>query len=179
MNFYRGLGKFEWGMASIGAGLCLFVMMMITVISVFGRYVLQTDLVPGAYNIIERVVFPLLIFWALPLAHREGVFPRLEIVADTLPFAARKLLALVVVTVELAIFLLLTWYVAKFAWAGYLSARTMQIGSSYYPLWPLLMMVPLAFGLMIIEMIAMLLRDGRALARGREDEAPNEQAPTA
>ncbi len=179
MNLYRGLGKFEWGMASIGAGLCLFVMMMITVISVFGRYVLQTDLVPGAYNIIERVVFPLLIFWALPLAHREGVFPKLEILADALPFAARKLLALFVVAIELAIFLLLTWYVGKFAWAGFTSARTMQIGSDYYPLWPLLMMVPLAFGLMIIEMIATLVRDGRALARGREDEAPNGQAPTA
>jgi TRAP-type C4-dicarboxylate transport system permease small subunit len=177
MNFYRRLGKLEWGMASIGAGLCLFVMMMITVISVFGRYVLQTDLVPGAYNIIERVVFPLLIFWALPLAHREGVFPRLEIVADALPFTARKLLAICVVTVELAIFILLTWYVAKFAWAGFASARTMQIGSDYYPLWPLLMMVPLAFALMIVEMIATLLRDGRALARGREDEPAKDQIP--
>ena len=159
MNFYKRLGSFEWGLASIGAGLCLFMMMMITVISVFGRYVLQTDLIPGSYNIIERVIFPLLIFWALPLAYREGVFPRLEILGDTVPTFWRALVSLFVLLVELAIFLLLLWYVGRFAWDGYLSSRTMQIGSGYWPIWPLLFMVPLAFALMIVEMLYLIGRD--------------------
>ena len=62
----------------------LFIMMMVTVISVAGRYFLQMDLIPGAYNIVERIIFPLLVFWALPIAHRDGMFPRLESFADAL-----------------------------------------------------------------------------------------------
>lgn len=77
-RLWKAIWHFEWGMASIGAGLCLLMMMMITVLSVFGRYVLHTDMIPGAYNIVERILFPLMVFWAMPLAHREKLFPRLE-----------------------------------------------------------------------------------------------------
>jgi hypothetical protein len=37
MNFYKTLGRIEGGMASIGAGVCLLAMIVITVISVVGR----------------------------------------------------------------------------------------------------------------------------------------------
>uniref|UniRef100_UPI0035691E84 hypothetical protein n=1 Tax=Hydrogenophaga sp. TaxID=1904254 RepID=UPI0035691E84 len=78
MHFWKTLGRIEGGMASIGAGLCLLAMIISTVISVVGRYILQQDILPGAYNLIERVAFPLIVFWAMPLAHREGSFPRFD-----------------------------------------------------------------------------------------------------
>ena len=153
-------------MASVGAGLCLLAMLLMTVISVFGRYVLGAELIPGAYNIIERLLFPLLVFWALPLAHREGTFPRLSVVQGALPPRARAAVAAIVLTGEVVVFTLLVWYVARFAWESFLSGRQMQIGTTYWPLFPVLVMVPLAFGLMLAEMVRLAVVEARkALSR--------------
>ena len=77
MSFWKTIDRIEGGMASVGAGLCLLAMIVITVLSVIGRYILQQDLIPGAYNLIERVTFPLIVFWAVPLAVGQGHLPAL------------------------------------------------------------------------------------------------------
>src|SRR5690606_35817249 len=136
MRFWRAIWAFEWGLAAIGAGSMLFIMMMVTVISVFGRYFLQMDLIPGAYNIVERILFPLLVFWALPVAHRDGLFPRLEMFADSQPPRRRALVGVVVLAVEIAIYAAFLWYVTRFVWGSIQTNRTMQIGTAFWPLWP-------------------------------------------
>ncbi|MGB3067355.1 MAG: TRAP transporter small permease [Ottowia sp.] len=161
MRFWKTIWAFEWGLAAIGAGLMLFIMMMVTVISVAGRYFLQMDLIPGAYNIVERIIFPLLVFWALPIAHREGMFPRLESFADALPPRRRACLSVFVLLVEIAVYAAFLWYIVRFVWGSIESNRTMQIGSDFLPLWPVLVMMPLAFGLMLLEMCRLLYRDIR------------------
>ena len=166
MRIWTWLGRFEGGMASVGAGLCLLAMMFMTVVSVFGRYLLGADLIPGGYNIIERLLFPLLVFWALPLAHREGTFPRLEMIRDALPPRAYAWVTAFVLGVEVIVFSLLLWYVAWFAWQGYASERQMQIGTTYWPLYPVLAMVPLSFGLMLVEMVRLVVADVREAFAG-------------
>ncbi len=165
MRIWTWLTRLEGGMASLGAGLCLLAMMVMTVVSVFGRYVLGVDLIPGGYNMIERLLFPLLVFWALPLAHREGTFPRLEMLQNALPPQAHAWVKVFVLTVETVVFSLLLWYVARFAWQGYASGRQMQIGTTYWPLYPVLAMVPLSFGLMLIEMVRLIVWDVRQALR--------------
>jgi TRAP-type C4-dicarboxylate transport system permease small subunit len=163
MRFWRAVWAFEWGLAALGAGSMLFIMMMVTVISVAGRYFLQMDLIPGAYNIVERILFPLLVFWALPIAHRDGLFPRLETFADAQPPRRRALIATVALVVEIAVYAVFLWYVSRFVWGSIVSNRTMQIGTNFLPLWPILVMMPLAFVLMLLEMARLLLRDLRRL----------------
>jgi TRAP-type C4-dicarboxylate transport system permease small subunit len=163
MRFWKAIGTFEWWLAAVGAGSMLFIMMMITVISVAGRYFLHADLIPGAYNIVERIIFPLLVFWALPIAHREGMFPRLETFADALPPRPRAFTATIVSLVEIVLYAVLFWFVVKFFWASYASHRTMQIGSTFLPLWPVLASMPLAFALMLLEMGRTLYHNARAL----------------
>lgn len=152
MRFWKAIWAIEWWMAAVGAGLMLFIMMMVTVVSVAGRYFLQMDLIPGAYNIVERIIFPLLVFWALPIAHREGMFPRLETFADAQPPRRRAFIAAFAMLVELVIYVIFFWFVFRFVWSSIQQNRTMQIGTSFLPLWPILVMMPLAFGLMILEM---------------------------
>ena len=166
MRIWTWLGRLEGGMASVGAGLCLLAMMFMTVVSVFGRYLLGADLIPGGYNIIERLLFPLRVFWALPLAHREGTFPRLEMIRDALPPRAYAWVTAFVLGVEVIVFSLLLWYVAWFAWQGYASERQMQIGTTYWPLYPVLAMVPLSFGLMLVEMVRLVVADVREAFAG-------------
>jgi TRAP-type C4-dicarboxylate transport system permease small subunit len=155
-NFYKTLGRIEGGMASVGAGVCLLAMIVITVISVVGRYVLQQDILPGAYNLIERVAFPLIVFWAMPMAHREATFPRFDTVVLALPPRLRRAVQVFVGLVELAVYAVVMWYVLRFTWKGILDDRTMQIGADFWPIWPVLVMMPLAFGLMMLEMLRLV-----------------------
>ncbi len=166
MRIWKWIGRVDWGLASVGAGLCLLAMMLITVISVFGRYVLGMNLIPGAYNIVERILFPLIVFWALPLAHREGTFPRLGFISEALPPRGQALLATVVLTVETAVFGALLYYTGLFAWDGYMDGRQAQIGSGYWLIYPVLAMVPLAFGLMLLEMLRQLARSLVSIVTG-------------
>lgn len=162
MRFWKAIWDFEWGMAAIGGGICLFAMMLITVLSVFGRYFLHMDLIPGAYNIVERVMFPLMVFWALPLAHREGMFPRLEGTTDSLPPRVRAIISVFVLAVEVLIYGVILWLVLHFVWDSIKVNRPMQLGANFWPLSPILIMMPLAFGLMLLEMCRLLAADARA-----------------
>ncbi|APE45993.1 C4-dicarboxylate ABC transporter substrate-binding protein (plasmid) [Sulfitobacter alexandrii] len=163
MSFRSSLGLFEHRLAAIGAGTALTLMMLISVASVVGRYVLHTDLIPGAYNIIERVIFPLLVFWALPAAHRESLFPRLELLADSLPARGAAAVSVFVLLVELAIYAVLVWFVFWFAVDAIQTGRQMQVGTGFWPLWPVVIFVPFAFGLMVIEMLRVIWVDLRRL----------------
>jgi len=159
------IGQIEGGLASVGGGLCLLTMLLVTVVSVFGRYVLGVDLIPGSYNVVERVLFPLLIFWALPLAHREGTFPKLGILESLVPPRVHAGVAAVVLIVESVVFAILAWYVGWFAWEALVEGRQMQIGTVYWPLFPVLIMMPVAFLLMLAEMVRLAiveLRNTRA-----------------
>lgn len=156
MAFWKWVDRIEGGMASIGGGLCLFAMMMITVISVLGRYVFHADFIPGAYNIIERIAFPLMVFWAVPIAHREGSFPRFDALVGALSDGKRSVVAIFVHLVEIGVFAVLMWYVTRFTLTSIEINREMQIGTEVWPVWPIIMMIPLAFGLMLLEMVRLL-----------------------
>lgn len=168
MNFWKLLGRIEGGMASVGAGLCLLVMIVITVISVVGRYVLQQDILPGAYNLIERVAFPLIVFWAVPMAHREATFPRFDMLVNAMSPGVRRVVQVLVGVVELAVYAVVMWYVLRFTWQGMADDRTMQIGADFWPIWPVLVMMPLAFFLMMLEMLRLVWCD----IRGERQQAP-------
>jgi TRAP-type C4-dicarboxylate transport system permease small subunit len=173
MRIWKVLWDLEWGLAAVGAGLCLMAMMLITVASVFGRYILMVDLIPGAYNIIERIIFPLLVFWALPVAHRDQMFPKLDTIPHLLSPIWRAVVAVFVLVVEVGIYAFVLWLVTKFVWVSYLNQRTMQVGTEVWVLWPILVWIPLAFLLMITEMLRLIYHDFLAvLGRGKMPEEP-------
>lgn len=153
MKPWQTIARLEWGMASLGAGLALFVIMMITILGVFGRYVLGTDLIPGGYNLIERVAFPLLVFLAVPLAYREGRFPRFDVLESHLPPRVGKWVKAFVLVVECVVFGIVLYFSVLFAWDAVASGRQMQIGTRLWPAWPVMIMMPLAFALVWMEML--------------------------
>jgi TRAP-type mannitol/chloroaromatic compound transport system permease small subunit len=159
MRIWDAIWKFQWGLASIGGGICLLLMMLMTVVSVFGRYVLQMDLVPGAFNIIERVLFPLMVFWALPIAHREGIFPQLEAIPAMLSPLWRAVVGLVVLVVEILVYGATLWFLSRFSWGAFVDGRSLQIATFYWPMWPVLIMAPLALVMMLLETGRLVARD--------------------
>lgn len=162
----RAFEQVQWALAAIGGGLCLFAILILTVVTVYGRYVLGADLVPGGYNMIEAALFPLMVFWGLPLAHREGAFPRLEVLASLAPGPVGKAISAFVLFVEAAVYAVVLWYAGKFTIVAIESGRQLQIGTGYWPAWPVVMMAPVSFGLMLIEIVRLILRDLRSVLAG-------------
>ncbi len=176
--FWRTLWAAEYGLAAVGAGLALLMIMVVTVLSVAGRYVLHTDLIPGAYNMIERVLFPLMVFWAVPLSHREGMFPKLEVFMGALMgHRQRGMVALAVGLVELAVYGVLMYFIWLFVDKAIASNRTLMIGVDKWPMWPVAIMMPLAFGLMMVEMLRLMWRDMRVVLTGQPAEGDDLVTP--
>ena len=170
MRFRSTLGLFEHRLAAIGAGSALTLMMLISVASVMGRYVFHTDLIPGAYNMIERMIFPLLVFWALPAAHREALFPKLDLLAERLPTRAAVVVSIAVLLVEVAIYGVLVWFVTWFVIDAINTGRQMQVGTGFWPLWPVVIFIPLAFVLMAAEMLWQIVQDVRRFLIGQDHD---------
>ena len=162
----RFLERLEWLLAAIGGGVCLMALLLITLVTVFGRYVLESDLLPGGYNIIESVLFPLMVFWGLPLALREGAFPRLETIVDALPVRGRAAVGVLVLLVEAAAFALVVFYTSRHAINVVEQNRQIQVGTGLWPAWPVAVMVPLSFALMLLVVGRRLAADAALLLRG-------------
>lgn len=162
-TFHRFVGRVDWALAAVGGGACLFAILMITVVTVFGRYVMQADLIPGGYNMIESVFFPLMVFWGLPMAHRDGAFPRLEMLESMAPGLWGKLIGALVLAVEAIVYAVVLWYCWKFSMAAMETGRQVQIGTGLWIAWPVWIMAPISFGLMLIEIVRLMLRDARAV----------------
>jgi TRAP-type C4-dicarboxylate transport system permease small subunit len=140
-------------MASIGAGSCLIAIVIITVVSVGGRYIFSLDSVPGGFNMIESILFPLLVFFGLPLAHKEGTFPKLDILFDKIPLKVSQLLDFLVSLIEALVYLILIWFMLKFSVNSFASGRSVQIGVSYFPVWPIAFISVFSFLVMYFQMI--------------------------
>lgn len=160
---YRSIGHLNWALAAFGGGACVLALIALTVLTVFGRYVLHSDIIPGGYNMIEGVIFPLLVFWGLPLAHAQGAFPRLETLSGALPQRLAHFVALIVFIVEAIIYAIVLWYCAKFAWAAIEIGRQVQIGTGYWQAWPIFVMAPLSFALMTLEVLRLMVAEARSL----------------
>lgn len=160
------IGRATWALAAVGGGACLAAILVITVATVYGRYVLQSDVIPGGYNMIESVFFPLLVFWGLPMAHRDGQFPRLELLQNWAPGAVGKAISAFVLMIEVIVYSVVLWYCWKFAMAAMASGRQFQIGTGFWLAWPVAIMAPLSFALMLVEVVRLMLRDARAAFGG-------------
>lgn len=157
---FRYIERLNWSLAAIGGGLCLMTILLLTVATVFGRYVLETDLVPGGYNMIEGALFPLMVFWGLPLAHREGSFPRLEMFQSIAPGRGGRAISAIVFCAEAVIYAIVLWYSARYAWQAFETGRQLQIGTGYWPAWPVAIMAPASFALMLLEILRLMVIDG-------------------
>ncbi len=162
-TFLKAIERVDWALAAVGGGLCLLAILLLTVATVYGRYVLETDLIPGGYNMIEGAFFPLMVFWGLPLAHREGSFPRLELLEGFRPGPVRMGLSALVLLVEALVYAVVAYYAARFAWLAWDTGRSLQIGTGTWPAWPVAVMAPLSFLLMLVEIVRLLVVDARRM----------------
>ncbi|PLW82052.1 TRAP transporter small permease [Kineobactrum sediminis] len=157
------ISKIEFRLCAVGSGACLLLMVLIIITSVFGRYLLHTDLIPGTFNIIERILFPVLVFCAIPITYREGMFPRVTYFRSKFPAKLDLAAHWLCVLVEASLYLVIVCYTFRFAWQGLVESRTMQIGSETWILWPILWLLPVTFIIVLVNIL------GDVLSKIRKD----------
>lgn len=149
MNHF--LSRIESKLCIMGSGTCLILMVFTIITSVLGRYLLHTDLIPGSFNIIERILFPTLVFCAVPITYREGMFPRVTYFRSKFSGRLASFFDLLCLCLETALYLVIVSYTFRFAWQAVIESRTMQIGSETWLLWPILLLVPTIFLLVLLN----------------------------
>ncbi|GGG78039.1 hypothetical protein GCM10011415_28730 [Salipiger pallidus] len=163
----RGLEHLERAMAFV-SGLGAFGLMFLAVVSVGGREFFNEPL-RGYVDWIEMAM-PLIAIFGISYVQRNGGHIRMDIVVGNLKGRALWLAELVTTFGILVLMVALVWG----SWAHF--ARSFDFGAPLWsrdstidlglPLWPAKLIVPAAFGVMVLRLILQLWGYGRALVLG-------------
>jgi TRAP-type C4-dicarboxylate transport system permease small subunit len=132
-------------------GIATILMMIVIVSDVFLRNVFNSP-VSGAYEVVQFYLMPLAIFPALAYTYSSGILPRLTELIEKAP-RIHNVTTYIILIIELIIFALLTVYGWKFAMAGVSDQMAVPVGGNLLPLYPLYFVVPIGFGLVLLEVV--------------------------
>ncbi|WP_142247946.1 TRAP transporter small permease [Alkalihalobacterium alkalinitrilicum] len=138
-------------------GIAAVAMMLIIVADVFMRNVF-TSPISGTYEIVQFFLMPLAIFPALAYTYSSGVLPRLGELVEKAPQGFKKVSTWVILIIEIIIFTLLTIYGWKFAMAGVSDQMAVAVGGKLTPVYPVYFLIPIGFGLIVIEVLLSAIR---------------------
>ncbi len=164
------LFKLESMLALIG-GIAVFSLVILAVVSVSGRNLINQPL-PGYIDWIEQAM-PLIAFIGVSYTQRLGGHIRMDIVVGRLRGRAQWGAELLSTLVMLVVMLLLVWG----TWSHFLRAfdfaspnwsrdSSLDIG---LPLWPMKLIVPVAFGILSLRLGLQVWAYSRALITGSSD----------
>jgi len=163
----RGLFKLETILALVG-GLAAFSLMLLAVVSVSGRNLFNQPL-PGYVDWIEQAM-PLIAFVGVSYTQRLGGHIRMDILVGRLRGRTLWIAEFTTTLLMLILMILLVWG----TWAHF--QRAFDFGSPNWsrdssldiglPLWPMKLVVPIAFGVLCLRMALQLWGYGRAIVSG-------------
>lgn len=163
----RALYRIEQVFALL-AGLTVFALMLLAVVSVSGRNLMNKPL-PGYVDWIE-LAMPLIAFMGIAMTQRDGGHIRMDIVIGALRGRVLWLAELIGTILMLALILLLIWgswahFERSFDWAQPLWSRdsTIDIG---LPLWPAKLLAPVALSVLALRLALQCWGFACAFVRG-------------
>lgn len=150
------------------AGLTVFAMMLMAVLSVGGRNFFNQPL-PGYVDWIEQAM-ALIAFLAISMTQRDGGHIRMDIVVGALKGRALWAAELLTSLIVLGLMILLVWG----TWAHF--QRSFDFGQPMWsrdssidiglPLWPAKLLAPVAFSVLAVRLALQVIGYGRALISG-------------
>ena len=134
------------------SGVAILAMMLLVVADVVSRNFLNFS-VQGTYPIVEMFLMPLAIFPALGYAYYQNVLPRLTELVEKAPEIYKFINDILISIIEIIVFSLLTYFTFVHFQGMLNSGRTITIAGSYYPLWPIYLLVPIGFYLVVQQVV--------------------------
>ncbi len=162
-----GLERVEHALALI-AGLTVFMLMMLAVVSVSGRNLFNEPL-PGYVDWIEQLM-PLIAFLGLSYMQRLGGHIRMDIFVGMLKGRALWFFELLTTLLVLALMILLVWgtwahFDRSFDMTKPMWSRDSSIDIGL-PIWPAKLLAPVAFSVITLRLALQAWGFGRALLLG-------------
>jgi len=140
-------------------GIGCFVLMLCVVLEVLSRYVFEKVIITGLYNITESYIFPSLTFLAFAGSYRIGMWPNLDIFINKMTPTKKRWVKLSTLGIEFVLYSIVAIFTLNYSYEMTLENRMMQAGSATYPLYPILWVVPLAFFLLLIEILLRISKE--------------------
>ncbi|MBL3570060.1 TRAP transporter small permease [Rhodovulum sp. BSW8] len=163
----RGLYRLERQLALL-AGLAVFALMLLAVVSVGGRQVFNQPLA-GYVDWIQQGM-PLIAFLGIAYTQRDGGHIRMDILVARLSGRALWAAEAVTTLAMLIVMALLVWgsfahFQRSFDWGAPLFSRDSSIDINL-PLWPAKLLAPVAFSVLCLRLAVQLWGYGRAFVLG-------------
>ncbi|ARC88747.1 TRAP transporter small permease subunit [Rhodovulum sp. MB263] len=163
----RGLYRLERRLALL-AGLTVFVLMLLAVVSVGGRHLFNQPL-PGSVDWIQQGM-PLIAFLGIAYTQRDGGHIRMDILVARLSGRALWAAEALTTLAMLVVMVLLVWgsfahFQRSFDWGAPMFSRDSSIDINL-PLWPAKLLAPVAFSVLCLRLGLQLWGYGRAFVLG-------------
>lgn len=150
------------------SGFAIFSLMFLAVYSVTGRKFFGSPLL-GYVDIIE-VMMPLIAIMGVSYVQRDGTHIRMDMLVSALRGRALWLFELISVLLMLGLMIALAWGAWDHFSRSFDCARPLCSKDSttdiYLPLWPSKLVVPVAFGVLVLRLVLQAWGYGRALVLG-------------
>lgn len=139
------------------SGLAVMAMMLLIVADVFLRNVFTLP-ISGTYEFVQFYLMPLAIFPALAYTYSSGILPRLGELVEKTSRSIQSTIWYVIIIIEIIIFTLLALYGWKFAMNGLSDKMAIPVGGMLLANYPIYFLVPIGFGLVMMESILSLIK---------------------
>ncbi|MGM0900362.1 MAG: TRAP transporter small permease [Bacillota bacterium] len=151
LKSYAVFGKVKL-LGLILCGIGLFCMMGFIVLEVAMRNLFNSS-IPGNYEIVQNYFMPVVTLPIVVYAFSEGVLPRINMLVAKFHNKVQKGILLSLLLIEIVIFVLMTFYGWQYAISGMEAGDAFPASGSMYPIYPFYFLIPIGFGMLLIEMI--------------------------
>jgi TRAP-type C4-dicarboxylate transport system permease small subunit len=157
LSVYKAYGYLKL-VGALVSGVAIFAMMLWIVADVVSRNFLGGS-ISGSFEIAQNYFMPLSVFPALAYVYGSGILPKMDLVMHRLPQVAQDGMIYLLLGLELVLFALLTYYTWMYAVFGMDRGTSFPAGGELYPLWPLFLLVPAGFAMVMVETLFVLVKN--------------------
>lgn len=140
------------------SGSAIFFMMTYTCLDVLFRNLFNVGSL-NTYEFSQNYFMPMAVFPALAYAYGKGIMPRIELLISRVRNSFQKATAVSIYAVECILFLLLTVYGFNYFTQSIIDSIAFSAGGANYPIWPVLVFLPLSFLLIALESLFLLIKN--------------------
>lgn len=157
INMYKSFEKIKW-FGMLVSGVTIFIMMLYTCLDVFLRNIFNSSSL-YTYELSQYYFMPMAVFPALAYAYGKGVMPRIEFLIAKVKEPFQRVVAIVLLSFEIVLFLLLTIYGWEYAMSAFENSISFTAGGENYLLGPVILFAPISFLLIMVECIFLLIKN--------------------
>lgn len=140
------------------SGAAVMAMMLLIVYDVVMRTVFSSS-IRGGFEIIQNYMMPLVVFPGLAYVYSSGVLPKMDLLLDRFGPKMQKAIILLMIALELFVLALIVQFSWAFAMDGLARGIAFPAAGTLYPLYPFFFLIPIAFGMIIVENLFILIRN--------------------